>query len=103
MSSKKRIADLPDFNMARQLKSAVDLAAYVTMVIEEGDAGELAHALGVAAKSRGMGEIAATSGLTREALYKALKPGAKPRFDTINRVCAALGVRLTAEPAGHRR
>ena len=100
MSSKRQIKDLPDFDMARQLKSEADIAAYVTMVIEEGDAAELAHALGVAAKARGMSQIATASGLTREALYKALKPGAKPRFDTINRVCAALGVRLVAEPVG---
>ena len=66
--------------------------------IEEGDAAELAHALGVAARARGMTEIAQATGLSREALYKALKPNAKPRFDTINRVCSALGVRLVAKP-----
>ena len=95
---KKRIADLPEFDMARQLKNEEDIAAYVTMVIEEGDAAELAHALGVAAKARGMSDIAQATGITREALYKALTPNAKPRFDTINRVCAALGVRLVARP-----
>lgn len=98
MPRKTSIADLPDFDMAKQLNSEEDIAAYVTMVIEDGDAAELAHALGVAAKARGMSEIAQASGLTREALYKALKPNAKPRFDTINRVCAALGVRLVAKP-----
>ena len=95
---KKRIADLPEFDMARQLKNEEDIAAYVTMVIEEGNAAELAHALGVAAKARGMSDIAQATGITREALYKALTPNAKPRFDTINRVCAALGVRLVARP-----
>ncbi|RWX52294.1 putative addiction module antidote protein [Candidatus Electrothrix marina] len=98
MPRKTRIADLPEFDMARQLKSEEDIAAYVTMVIEDGDAAELAHALGVAAKARGMSEIAKATGLTREALYKALTPHAKPRFDTINRVCTALGVRLVAQP-----
>jgi len=98
MSRKAHIADLPDFDMARQLKNDEDIAAYVTMVIEEGDAAELAHALGVAAKARGMRDIAQATGLSREALYKALKPNAKPRFDTINRVCTALGVQLIARP-----
>ncbi|TKB06477.1 addiction module antidote protein [Desulforhopalus sp. IMCC35007] len=102
MPKKISIADLPDFDMAKQLSSEEDIAAYVTMVIEDGDAAELAHALGVAAKARGMSEIAQASGLTREALYKALKPNAKPRFDTINRVCAALGVRLVAKPVHTR-
>ena len=102
MTRKTRIADLSDFDMARQLKSDEDIATYVTMVIEEGDAAELAHALGIAAKARGMSEIAQSTGLTREALYKALKPNAKPRFDTINRVCTALGVQLIARPIHSR-
>ena len=98
MKKKTKISDLPEFDMARQLKSEEDIAAYVTMVIEEGDSSELAYALGVAAKARGMGEIAQSAGLTREALYKALRPGAHPRFETISRVCSALGIRLVAQP-----
>jgi probable addiction module antidote protein len=42
-------------------------------------------------------EIARLSGITREALCKALRPDAAPRFDTINRVCHALGVKLAAQ------
>jgi len=84
--------------MAQQLQTEEDIAAYITMVIEEGDASELAHALGVAARARGMSEVARATGLSREALYKALRPNAKPRFDTVNRVCTALGVRLVAQP-----
>lgn len=97
MSKKIRTSDLPDFDMAEHLKNEDDIAAYLTLVIEEGDASELAHALGIAARARGMSQIAEQSGLTREALYKALRPNAHPRFDTINRVCAALGVRLVAQ------
>jgi len=98
MTKKTRIANLPEFDMAKQLRNEEDIAAYVTMVIEEGDSSELAHALGVAARARGMSEIAQAAGLTREALYKALRADAHPRFDTISRVCAALGVRLVAQP-----
>lgn len=98
MNKKIRIADLPEFDLAEYLNSEEDIAAYLTMVIEGGDTGELAHALGLAARARGMTEIAAASGLSREALYKALRPGAHPRFDTISRVCSALGVRLVAQP-----
>lgn len=97
MTKKISIASLPEFDLAEQLKSEEDIAAYLTMVIEEGDTSELAHALGLAARARGMSEIAKASGITREALYRALRPDASPRFDTINRVCAALGVRLVAQ------
>jgi probable addiction module antidote protein len=99
MAKKIRVDDLPEFDIARHLKTEEDIAEYITMVIEEGDAAELAHALGVAAKVRGMADIAQAAGLTREALYKALRPGAHPRFDTISRVCNALGIRLVARVA----
>jgi len=98
MTQKIRVAELPEFDMAEQLKTEEDIAAYITMVIEEGDASELAHALGVAARARGMSQVAQASGISREALYKALRPNAKPRFETVNRVCEALGVRLVAQP-----
>lgn len=93
-----KIADLPTFDMAEHLKTDEDVAAYLSLVLEEDDPSELAHALGVIARARGMSEIASASGLTREALYKALRPGSQPRFDTIRRVCGALGVRLVAQP-----
>jgi probable addiction module antidote protein len=99
MAKKIRVDDLPEFDIARHLKTEEDIAEYITMVIEDGDAAELAHALGVAAKIRGMADIAQAAGLTREALYKALRPGAHPRFDTISRVCNALGIRLVARVA----
>lgn len=100
MAKKKiKVSDLPEFDITEHLSSDADIAAYLTLVIEENDPAELAHALGVVARARGMTQIAAASGLAREALYKALRPGAQPRFDTVQRVCAALGVKLTAVPA----
>ncbi len=45
-----------------------------------------------------MARIAEAAGLGREVLYKALRPGAQPRFDTIARVCAALGLKLVVQP-----
>ncbi|NDE05452.1 MAG: putative addiction module antidote protein, partial [Flavobacteriia bacterium] len=54
--------------------------------------------LGDIARARGMTQVAKDSGITREALYKALRPGSEPRFETVSRVCAALGVRLVAQP-----
>lgn len=96
--AKIRIADLPEFDMAEHLDSDQAIAEYLTIVLEENDPAELAHALGTIARARGMTEVARASGLTREALYKALRPDSQPRFDTIRRVCAALGVKLVARP-----
>ena len=87
------------FNMAEQLRDEQDIAAYLTLVLEEGDPGELAHALGVIARARGMTQIAAEAGMGREALYKALRADASPRFETILKVMHALGLRLSVQPA----
>lgn len=98
MPLKIKASQLPEFDAAEFLATDEDVAAYLTTVLEENDAGLLAAALGDIARSRGMTQVAKDSGIAREALYKALRPGSEPRFDTINRVCAALGVRLVALP-----
>lgn len=97
MNKKIRIADLPEFDMTEHLDSEQAIAEYLTIILEENDPAALAQALGTIAKARGMTEISKAAGISREALYKALRPNAKPRFDTIVRVCKALGVRLNAE------
>ena len=86
------------FDLAEHLRTEDDIAAYLTLVIEEGETGELVHALGVVACARGMSQVARDAGLTREALYKALRSEAQPRFDTVSRVCKALGIKLVAQP-----
>jgi probable addiction module antidote protein len=93
-----KISDLPEFDAAEHLKTEEDITIYLNIVLEENDAALLASALGDIAKARGMTQIAKDAGLTREALYKALRPNASPRFDTINRVCQSLGVKLVAQP-----
>ncbi len=97
MTKKIRAADLPDFDFSEHLDSDQAIADYLTVILEENDPALLAAALGDIARARGMSEIAKASGITREALYKALRPDAQPRFDTVNRVCAALGVKLVAQ------
>ena len=97
MNKKIRIADLPEFDFSEHLESEQAMAEYLTVVLEDNDPSLLAAALGDIARARGMSEIARASGITREALYKALRPDAQPRFDTISRVCTALGVKLVAQ------
>lgn len=97
MNKKIKVSELPEFDAAECLNSEEDVAAYITTVLEEKDPALLATALGNIARSRGMTQVAKDSGITREALYKALRPGSEPRFDTVSRVCAALGVRLVAQ------
>ena len=97
MTKKIKISELPAFDAAEYLQTGDDIAAYLTTVLEDNDASLLAAALGDVARAKGMTQVAKDSGITREALYKALRPGSAPRFDTVSRVCAALGVRLVAQ------
>ncbi|MBK9442792.1 MAG: putative addiction module antidote protein [Comamonadaceae bacterium] len=99
MTKKINVADLPEFDMVEHLKTDQDIANYLTVVLEDNDPALLTAALGDIARARGMSDIARASGLTREALYKALRPNSQPRFDTIARVCAALGLKLVAQVA----
>lgn len=84
--------------MAEHLENEEDIAMYLSVILEENDPALLASTLGDIARARGMSDVAKAAGVTREALYRALRPDAHPRFDTISRVCAALGVRLVAQP-----
>jgi len=97
------VRELPEFDPAQYLDNEESIAVYLTGILEANDAALLASALGDIARARGMSEIARAAGITREALYKALRPNSAPRFDTISRVCAALGVRLVAEPLPTRK
>ena len=99
MKKTKRKIKLVPFDAAEYLTDNATIAEYINAILEEDDTDLLLMALGGVARARGMAQVAKESGLGRESLYKALAPGAKPRFDTIMKVARALGVRLTAHAA----
>lgn len=84
------------FDIASHLADEDDefLAAYLDAALEEGGTDLFLAALGDVARAKGISQIARESGLNRESLYKALAPGAKPRFETIEKLAHALGVHL---------
>ena len=93
-----KIADLPVFDTAEHLPDDEAVAQYLTIVLAENDPSALADALGTIDRARGMASIAHSAGIGREALYKALRAGAQPRFDTAQRVCTALGLKIVVQP-----
>ena len=99
MKKTKRKIKLVPFDAAEYLTDDATIAEYINAILEEDDTDLLLMALGDVARARGMAKVAKESGLGRESLYKALAPGAKPRFDTVLKVARALGVRLTAHAA----
>jgi probable addiction module antidote protein len=88
------------YDTADYLDSPEAIAAYIDAVFEDGDPALLVHALGVVARARGMTQVARETGLSRESLYRALDSNGNPEFATVVRVLKALGLRLTAVPAG---
>ena len=99
MSKTKSTKNLVPFDAARYLDDDAAIAAYISIVLESGDLDHLFLALGDVARARGMAQVARDAGLGRESLYKALTPGANPRFDTVVKVARALGVQLSAHAA----
>ncbi|HQZ72286.1 MAG: addiction module antidote protein [Anaerolineae bacterium] len=90
------------FDATRYLTDDEAVAEYMNAVLETEDPNLFLLALGDIARVRGMTQIAKVSGLGRESLYKALAPGAKPRFDTVLKVARALGVTFSAHVSGVR-
>lgn len=85
---------LAPFDASDYLDSEEAIAEYLTAALENPDPEAFLVAVRDIAKAQGISKVAADAGLGRESLYKALKPGAHPRFDTVRRLLDALGVRL---------
>ena len=98
VKSKRTIKLLP-FDATRYLTDDEAIAEYVTAALETDDPDLLLAALGDLARARGMTRVAKDAGLGRESLYKALSPGARPRFETVLKIARALGFKLSAHVA----
>lgn len=90
-----------EYDSARYLDSEEAIAEYIAAASESGDPHELALALGVIAKARGMSDLSRQTGLTRQALYKALSGEGNPELGTIAKVADALGYRLSLVAKNH--
>ncbi len=86
------------FDITEYLDSEEAIAEYLSQVLEDGDNDEFIRAIGHIAKAKGMAQIAKDTGLGRESLYKAFRPNAKPRFDTVMKVMNSLQIQLSALP-----
>lgn len=88
------VTKIGTFDTAKFLDSKEAIAAYITVAIEEGETDALMIALSNVIKAKGIAAVAEKAGLGRESLYKALAPGAKPRYETVVKLTRALGLNL---------
>lgn len=86
------------FDASEYLDSEEVIAEYLTAALENPDPDVFLMAVRDVAKARGVTAVAAKAGVGRESLYKTLRPGAQPRFDTVRRLLGALGVKLNVLP-----
>jgi probable addiction module antidote protein len=84
---------------AEYLTTPGRIAAYLDAAFEDGDPALIAKAVGDIARAKGMTQLAAEAGVTREALYKALSPNGDPRLSTFLGVMKALGIKLKPRAA----
>ena len=86
------------FDVSELLDNDGSIRGFLEDILGSGDAKVIAAGLGDVARARGMTELAAKAGLSRESLYRALSEDGNPRLDTLMKVLAALGVKLTVAP-----
>ena len=86
------------FDAADYLDNDLVISEYLNAALEDENPNVFLQAIADVAKARGMTKLAKDTGLGRESLYKALAPGAKPRYDTVIRLVRALGVELHTAP-----
>lgn len=89
------------WNVLDYLGDDESIAAYLEAAFEIGDPAFILTAINDVARARGIADIAGETGLTRQALYKALGPQGNPRLSTLMAVLKTLGVRLSVAPGQH--
>jgi probable addiction module antidote protein len=88
------------FDAALVLDTPEAIEAYLADAFESEDPAMIAHAIGVVARAKGMTRMAEETGLTRQALYKALSPDGRPEFATVLKALRAVGFKLAPRMRG---
>ncbi|MBU2810152.1 putative addiction module antidote protein [Acidithiobacillus thiooxidans] len=88
---------LTTYDPAAALVDDEEIAAFMADAFETGDAGYIAHSLGIVARAKGMTQIARDTGLSREQLYRSFSEAGNPTLKTTLAVMKALGIDLTAK------
>jgi probable addiction module antidote protein len=85
------------WDMAEFIDTKEDIISHLTVALEENDVDFLLSVINALARSKGMAQIAADLGVSREGLYKSLTPGSNPAFGTVIKTLDNLGFKLNVE------
>ena len=75
-----------------------EMTAALNAALEEGDLNSIMDIMGQMARAHRMRRVARDTGLGEKSLYKSMRAGASPEFNTVLRVLRSLGFRLQAHP-----
>ncbi len=75
-----------------------DMTAALNAALEAGGLNGIMGTLGQMTRAHRMRRVAQETGLGRESLYKSMRVGASPEFNTVLKVLRALGFRLEVHP-----
>ncbi|MEQ1929256.1 MAG: addiction module antidote protein [Parvularculaceae bacterium] len=84
------------FDAAEYLDTPEKIAAYIEAILDEDgdDPAFIRKALNVAARAKGMSEVARAANMDRASLYKALSEEGNPSMETVLKVVKALGIKI---------
>jgi len=88
------------WDAAEHLRDESDIRYYIEAALDEApdDTAFLAMVLGDVARARNIAELARSTGIARETLYKTLRGEGNPTMATISKLANALGFRLSLAP-----
>lgn len=82
---------------AKAPEDAKNQERLINAAFESGDPRQIAHALGLIARERGMTKVSRDADVSRRALYKALSKEGDPCLSTLTGVLRALGIKISVE------
>jgi probable addiction module antidote protein len=88
---------LTTYDPAAALVDDTEIAFFMAEALETGDASYIAKCVGIVARAKGMADVAAETGLSREQLYRSFSEDGNPTLKSTLAVMKALGIELTAK------
>jgi probable addiction module antidote protein len=90
---------ITSYDPAESLTTPEAVEYFVNDALDTGDPAYIAHALGIAARAKGMTKVASETGLAREALYRSFSEDGNPSLKSTIAVLKSLGFTLTVRRA----
>ena len=89
-----KATELPIWDVQENFKTEEDIAEYLNAALEENDPEFFLVAISDVVKASGAKSVAQRMGHGEKSIYKSIKPGAQPRYDTVFKMINALGLKL---------